>query len=98
MSGRRSHRRFAVLASPEGVLRVMRDVIIREGSQTETPEQLVIVSQQPGVLGETVLVRSPHEDDAVLTAQVLESQPIVVDGSIRHQLRLHHVSRSADND
>jgi hypothetical protein len=26
---------------------------------------------------------------------VLESQPIVVDGAIRHQLRLHQVIRSA---
>ena len=93
MSGRRSHQRFAVLNSPEGVLRVMRDVVV----QSETLEQLVVVSQQQGVLGETVSVQSPHEDAAVVTAQVLDSQPIVVDGSIRHQLRLHQVSRS-DND
>ena len=84
MSGRRSHPRFAVLPSPEGVLRVLRDVVV----QRTTLEEMVVVSRDPGVLGEVVSVHSP-EEGAGVTARVLESQLIMVDGSVRHQLRLH---------
>ena len=94
MSGRRSHQRFAVLAPPEGVLGVMGDVLMR----SLTPEQIVVVSRQPGVLGETVSVQSTDEAETLVTAQVLESQPIVVDGSVRHQLRLRQMSRTAADD
>jgi hypothetical protein len=93
MSGRRSHPRFAVLASPEGILRVMRDVVV----QSVTPEQIVVVSRQPGIPGETVSVQSP-DAASVVTAEVLESQPIVIDGTIRHQLRLGQLSRRQTDD
>ena len=93
MSGRRSHQRFAVLASPEGVIRVMGDVVM----QSVTPDQIVVVSRQPGIPGETVSVQSPDEVETIVTAQVLESQPIVIDGSVRHQLLLRQTSRSADD-
>jgi hypothetical protein len=88
MSGRRSHARFSVLRSPEGVLRVMREVVI----QSATNDQIVAVSEQPGVLGELVSVKLAAQDRDGLQARVLESQPIVVDGNVRHQLRLHQVT------
>jgi len=94
MSGRRSHQRFAVLASPEGILRVMGDVVL----ESQTSEQIVVVSRQPGVPGETVSVQSPHESETIVTAQVLESQPVVVDGSIRHQVRLQQLNRMPADD
>jgi hypothetical protein len=84
MSGRRSHPRFAVLPSPEGVLRVRRDVTV----QRKSPDDMVVVSRDPGVLGELVSVQSVAFDDEGIAARVLESQLIVVDGSVRHQLRL----------
>ena len=87
MSGRRSHARFAVLRSPEGVLRVLRDIVI----QSSTSEHIVAVSHEAGVRGELVSVHLPAHDDSALLARVLESQPIVVDGSVRHQLRLHNI-------
>lgn len=86
MSGRRGHARFAVLRSPEGVLRVLRDVVIRSTAQDQT----IAVSSEPGILGEVVMLQSAFQDAGV-QARVLESQPIVVDGSVRHQLRLRHV-------
>lgn len=94
MSGRRSHPRFAVLASPEGILRVMGDVVV----QDVTPEQIVVLSPHPGRPGEIVSVRSPHEFESLVTAEVLESQPIVIDGSVRHQLRLRQTGRTAAHD
>ena len=94
MSGRRSHQRFAVLASPEGILRVMGDVVL----ESQTSEQIVVVSRQPGVPGETVSVQSPHESETIVMAQVLESQPVVVDGSIRHQVRLQQLNRMPADD
>ena len=87
MSGRRSHARFAVLRSPEGVLRVLRDVVIQSRVQDHT----IALSREPGILGELVMVQFPADNDAGVTARVQESQPIMVDGSVRHQLRLRHV-------
>lgn len=94
MSGRRSHQRFALLASPEGILRVMGDVVV----QSVTPEQIVLVSRQPGIPGETVSVQSPDAVETAVTAQVVESHPIVIDGSVRHQLRLSQVSGTTADD
>ena len=94
MSGRRSHQRFAVLASPGGILRVMGDVVV----QSVTAEQIVLVSRQPGIPGETVSVQSPDEAETLITAQVLESQPTVVDGNVRHQLRLGRMVRTTTDD
>ena len=91
MSGRRSHTRFAMLRSPEGVLRVLRDVVI----QSTTDEHIVAISREPGVLGESVSVQLSAQEGAAVPARVLESHPIVVDGSVRHQLRLHQVRPAA---
>ena len=91
MSGRRSHARFAVLPAPEGVLRVLRDVVV----QSTTTEQLVVLGRHPGVRGELVSVQSPNDFGEPVIAQVLESQPIIVDGSVRHQLRLQNMNGSA---
>jgi hypothetical protein len=94
MSGRRSHQRFALLASPGGILRVMGDVVV----QSVTPEQIVLVSRQPGIPGETVSVQSPDAVETAVSAQVVESHPIVIDGSVRHQLRLSQVSGTTADD
>ena len=88
MSGRRSHARFAVLQSPTGILRVLRDIDI----QSSKDGHIVAVSREPGVLGELVSVQFPAQISEVLRARVLDSQPVVMDGAVRHQLRLHHVN------
>ena len=93
MSGRRSHQRFSVVALPEGILRVMGDVVV----QSATPDQLVVVSRQPGIPGETVSVQSPDGVDTAVTAQVLGSQPIVMDGSVRHRLLLRQMGGIDDD-
>jgi hypothetical protein len=91
MSGRRSHVRFAVLQSPEGMLRVLQDVVI----QNTRADQTIALSREPGVLGELVSVQCPHRDDTSVWARVLESQPVVVDGTVRHRLRLRHLGEAS---
>ena len=91
MSDRRSHPRFSLLPSPEGVLRVLRDVVV----QSAAKEQLVLVGWHPGVRGELVSVHLPDDSCESVIAQVLESQPVVVDGTVRHQLRLRQLDGPA---
>jgi hypothetical protein len=94
MSGRRSHARFAVLQSPEGVLRVLQDVTIYQYVTDHT----IALSSEPGVVGELVSVCFPVEErGATVIARVSDSQPIVVDGAVKHQLRLHHLEALPSN-
>jgi hypothetical protein len=37
------------------------------------------------------MVQFPTDSHTGVQARVLESQPVMVDGSVRHQLRLRHV-------
>jgi hypothetical protein len=90
MSGRRSHVRFAVLQSPQGMLRVLQDVVI----QNTRPDHTIALSREPGVVGELVSVQFP-QDNSDIRAKVLDSQPVVIDGTVRHQLRLHHVTETS---
>ena len=55
-------------------------------------EELVVVGRQPGVRGELVSVHSADDFDGSVVAQILDSQPVVVDGTVRHQLRLQQIS------
>ena len=88
MSGRRSHVRFEVIQSPEGVLRVLRDVLVQSADQRE----VVAISREPGVLGEAVTVEvSAAQTGAGVHARIVESQPVVVNGTVRHRLRLEAI-------
>jgi hypothetical protein len=89
MSGRRSHVRFAVFHAPDGVLRVMRDVVVQPAGNRE----VFAISREPAAVGESVVVEFPSgEASACLGARIVESQPVVMDGSVRHRLRLQETS------
>jgi len=67
----------------EGVLRLARDIALherRDGDWTAT-------SRDAGVLGEVVLI-DLLDEGITLTARIVESKPIVIDGAIRHRLWL----------
>ena len=82
MSGRRSHLRFEVVQSPEGVLRVMRDVLV----QSVGRDEVVAISREPGILGEAVTLDvSAEQPGSGVQARV------VVNGTVRHRLRLETV-------
>jgi len=88
MSGRRSHLRYEVVQSPEGVFRVMRDVLV----QSVARDEVVAISREPGILGEAVTLDvSAEEPRSGVAARVVESQPVMVNGTVRHRLRLETV-------
>lgn len=83
MSGRRQSSRLQIL-SAEGVLRVWRDVT---GHRTDRGEYL-IVSDQAGIKGERLTVYLASGESAPVPVRVVESQPIICDGAVLHELRL----------
>lgn len=91
MLGRRSHGRVSIAAGAAGVLSLARDITVR----VDEDGQLIAISREPAVLGETVLVTVPDERFNVLV-EVGESKPIITDGSIRHRLWLRRVSVERD--
>lgn len=90
MSLRRQDSRWDVFNS-EGVLRVWRDVI---GHRTAAGEYLV-VSNEAGVKGEQLTMYLASRTQQPMAVRVLDSRPLMVNGSVRHQLRLQPLERTA---
>jgi hypothetical protein len=66
-------------------MRILRDVVVDRTSRDE----LMALCQVPGVVGETMTVDLMGGGIAMgLRVTVLESRPVVMDGSVRHRLRL----------
>ena len=89
MSGRRSHPRFAVVTPWDGAMRVLRDVVIQ---RTER-DGLYAISQSPGIAGEEMTLDLMGAGATLgLRVRVIDSRPVMVEGSVRHQIRLEVVS------
>jgi hypothetical protein len=88
MSWRRRDSRWDVFNSA-GVLRVWRDVL---GHRTAAGEYLVL-SNEPGVKGEQLTMYLATSAGRPLSVRVADSRPLIVDGSVRHQLRLVPMER-----
>jgi hypothetical protein len=85
MSVRRSHPRFLVDSPWDGAMQVLRDVAINRTHH----EEFVAVSTAPAVIGEVMSLDLMTEGSNVtLRVQVLESRPVVVNGNVRHEIRL----------
>jgi hypothetical protein len=84
MLGRRSHPRCVIPASVEGVLNVSRDVLVR----ARDSDHVTVVSREPGVPGERGQLTTPAASAESVAVRVLSSRPIVMDGAVRHVLRL----------
>ena len=90
MSGRRSHPRFAVATPWDGAMRVLRDVVIQ---RTESGE-LQAVSHQPAIAGEEMTLDLMGAGETIgLKVRVIDSRPVMVDGAVRHRIRLCLVDR-----
>ena len=87
MSGRRSHQRFEVSPASAGTLRVNRDIVVQRACEGE----LQVLSREPAVRDERMVVQFPDDDDAgdAVPVRVIDSKPVVVQGVVRHLLRLH---------
>lgn len=85
MSGRRSHPRFAVVNPWEGVVRVLRAVVVDRVGENE----LLAVSHAPGVIGEEMSLNLLGAgSNLTFKVKVLESSPVIVSGQVRHKIRL----------
>lgn len=85
MPGRRSDSRFLVASPWDGAIQVLRDVVVNRVHR----EELVAVSTAPGVIGEVMSLDLITEGRSVaIRVHVLESRPIVVNGDVRHEIRL----------
>ena len=83
---RRSQARF-VVANDEGVLRVAHDVTL-----TSTAGGLVAISIEPSTVGDALTIEMVVDGQIErVPVRVEESRPIIVDGEIRHRIRLSRV-------
>ncbi len=66
----------------------MRDVVVPRACSKE----VIAISQEAGVLGEAVTVEMPTEEaGSRVRARIVESLPVVVNGTVRHRLRLETI-------
>ena len=86
--GRRSYARFSIEPSGHGVLRVLRDVIVQEiGS-----DELMVIGREAATVGDVMTLELPELDGGTaLGVRVVESRPLVLDGALRHRLRLQRI-------
>lgn len=85
MSGRRCDPRFLVASPWDGAIQVLRDVVVNRVHRKE----LVAISATPGVIGEEMsLDLITAGNNVAVRVQVLESRPVVVNGAVRHEIRL----------
>ena len=90
MSGRRSHPRFAVATPWDGAMRVLRDVVVDRVSR----EELLVISQAPAIAGEDMTLDLVGAGTTMeLRVRVLESRPVIIEGTVRHRIRLSVMQR-----
>ena len=66
-------------------MRVLRDVVVDRIDR----EELLAISQVPAVAGEEMSLDLVGAGTAIeLRVKVLESRPVIIDGAVRHRIRL----------
>lgn len=95
LSGRRTHLRMRVDAPWLGAMRVSRDVWLHQAAG----EGLAVFSTTPGVVDEELTLELVSgEETAVLRVKVVDSRPVIVDGAVRHRLKLLTLGASESAD
>ena len=85
MFGRRSYARFNLEPSGHGVLRVLRDVVVEEVGS----DALMVIGRDAAAVGDALTLElAEFEGSPRLNVRVVDCRPIVVDGALRHRLRL----------
>lgn len=88
MCARRSNPRFLVDSPWDGAMQVLREVAINRVYQGER-EEFIAVSTAPAVIGEVMsLELMTGGSNVALSVRVLGSQPVMVNGNVRHEIRL----------
>lgn len=85
MSGRRSHPRFAVATPWDGAIRILRDAVINRTGDDE----LLAITNAAAVVGEVLSLEVMGAgQSAVVKVRVLDSRPVIIEGTVRHRVRL----------
>ena len=91
MSDRRREKRFRFTESVDAALRVFPDIVVHQRGLDEW----IGISREPAETGETMMLDVRQFDGVEgeihrrLPVCVIESRPFIVDGDMRHRLRLH---------
>lgn len=93
MFGRRGYQRFDIRDNTQGVMHVLRDVVL----QRIEASQWLAVSREAGVIGEVMTLDSGVHGSPSVQVRVVESRPIVVNGAVRHRMRLETL-RGVDSE
>jgi hypothetical protein len=83
MSGRRLHPRY-VIVNCAGTLRVISEITVQQQGEST----IVALCDEPLVTGDVVEIERMHGAAATLLVRVVETRPVVHDGSVRYSLRL----------
>ncbi len=90
MSAWRRHGRFQI-AETHGLLRVLRDVEIRRMKNGD----IVATGTEPAFVGEELTIHTIGEKAGDLRARVVDCRPVLVDGFVRHRIRLTLADRES---
>jgi len=86
--GRRGHARFSIERSARGELRVLRDVVVQHANEDE----FLVIGHEAAATGAVLTLELPELDaGAPIGVRVIESDPVAVDGAVRHRLRLQRI-------
>ena len=76
-------------------MRVLRDVVVDRVSR----EELLVISQAPAIAGEDMSLDLVGAGTAMqLRVRVIESRPVIIDGAVRHRIRLSVMRVGAEVD
>jgi len=85
MPGRRRDERFRFTKPAECAVHLFYDVVVKWNAADEW----IAVSREPAFAGETLLLDvDDGEQRNQFTAYVIESSPVIVEGEMRHRIRL----------
>jgi hypothetical protein len=89
MLDRRRDKRYRLTEPATGMLRMCRDVIV----SPQGLDEWIAISREAAVTGETLILDLPDMEDGDPNRRfpvcVIESRPVIVDGEMRHRIRLH---------
>jgi hypothetical protein len=72
------------IINAEGVLRVVRDVTVHWIDHHE----FLVISSEAGVTSELLTIHFANDGNKPIPVRVVDSRPTMVNGAVRHQLRL----------
>ena len=90
VSNRRSYQRFRLTEAPDAAVRLFPDVIVEPNGADEW----IAMGREAAVVGETltldIVLCDPDEGEVLyqLPVCVIDSRPIILDGDLRHRIRL----------